>query len=369
MSTVKSAHKVVSPSEVIWFPENNFGKHASQFDNDVQKAAHAVQLKDGWWPTEVVKVVKLTDEGKKKAVEFLTALYDALTKLLTDVPFPTTPEVKLSNAQFVLAFRERWMSKDKIVAPEYEGVYAFQRGGCIDWCNALRMSAGLKPLDGIPIMIMEYKDRHERIEDCMMENFGKVAGFKDVTNHWPTIMKGCKEHFESTNRTSTLTQITRVVTGGDTGKAKVGRGQKAYAILALDAKFPNLGIIQKITEAGFGKYEGRDGVDLGQAYGESISRSRATELEQGTRVGAKEEVSPDDVAAYFTDPKAAKKVTIVPMNKNLLNTRMQLTPNNLVKYILFCVLNNKVESLAKLDATEITKACNAIAEANKLETK
>lgn len=356
---MKNAFKLVMElvSNVVWLPWNNFGRHEAKIDSEDDRRRIGVTLaNEGWLVTQPVKIVKLTKDGQAKAVEYLKQCYADLEKLTLDSDFRDQGKVtKISAAQIREAFKARWMPKGKVEAPEYEGVYAFQRGSSLDFAIAYAMQLGLEPIKHIPCYVVEYTNEADRIKDCMEENFAKDALLNDVTNHWPSIIQGANKYYEATGRAATLSDITRMVSGGD--EKLVGRGQKAHAIVILNSRFPQLGIVDKIVKGGVREENGRM-VDLGQEYGASLDRRKLTEYEQGTRAKTEKPSNPKDVEEYFLNPTAKTNAPIKPLTWKALNNVGQNSPNHLVRYILQASANEKfaAENLAALD--KIAAECN-----------
>jgi len=346
-------------SNVIWLPWNNYARHDAKIDSPDFRRNIAVTLaNEGWNPGMPIKIVALSKEGQAKAVEYLTSLWDALQGVHPETPFKDKGKVtKVSDAQTREAFELRWMSKGKIVAPTYEAIYAYQRGGCLDMAIAYAMAIGIEPIATLPCYIMEYKTEAERIKDCMDENYMKDALLNDVTNHWPSIIKGANAFFEATNRLATFSDITRLVSGGDNNM--VGRAQKVWPILLLNARFPELGIVKRITEAGFRTENGRE-IDVGQEYGTSLDRKTLNDLVKGMETDAEKPTKESDIKAYFDDPSQAKPQPTKPLNATGVTALGKNAPNYLVRYVLQALADGKTApaNIAALDA--IKAECNEL---------
>lgn len=358
-NTLKLVFEMVS--NVIWLPWNNYARHDAKIDDEDFRRNIAVTLaNEGWNPAMPIKIVALTKEGQAKAVEYLETLWKALQGVHPEMPFKNQGKItKVSDAQVREAFEGRWFTKGKINPPTHEAVYAYQRGGCIDWANAYAMAIGQDPIKTLPCYIMEYKTEAERIKDCMDENYTKDALLNDVTNHWPSIIKGANAYYESTNRLATQADITRLVSGGDNNM--VGRGQKVYPILILNSRFPEMGIVKKIVEGGTRVENGRD-IDVGQEYGASLDRATLLKFMAGTAtdVEATKVVKKSEIQGYFDNPSAMKEKATQPLSFKAIGTLGANSPNYLVRYVLQA-LANKDTAAANLEAlTKLTPECNEL---------
>lgn len=359
--------KNVKTGAIVWIPENNFGKHENKFDSEKERVEHALMIAHrGWVIDQPIRATPFSKEGIKKAVEYLQTLWAKLCKLTLDTVVPggntDGTEMKLSPSDVKEGFRATFLMKGDTVLPgdiELDGVFAFQRGSALYLANAILIKRGQKPIAHLPVNVVTYDNQAERVADCMAENFLKTEGFKDVTNHWPTIMKGIQKYHEALDpkqTPATFAQVLDLISSGAATK-KVGRAQKAHAIYLLDLRFPEAKLIERITNAGI---DGK-GNDVGQNFAEKLDRKYLSDLERGTRVTVPKDVEAkgeDDVMEYLEDPESFNDAKVEPMTIKVFETRANLSQNQMVKYIYKAFSTGDVESLDAL--SKVSKEVNAI---------
>lgn len=325
-ATLKLVFEAIS--NIIWLPVNNYARHETKQDTDEERRKIAIEFsKEGWLPTLPIKVTALTHEGKEMAVKYLESVYDALKAMTVPEKLKDDgKETEVGVALQVTAFEKRWMPKGKIVAPQYEAVYGFQRGGCIDLCNAYLLALNKPMMETLPCYVVEYKNQFDRVKDCAEENYAKDFLLNRVTSHWPSVIKLAKAAYEASNRTLGHSGFESIV-------KENSLAVKVNAIIQLDARFPKLNIVDRIVNGGVVQ-DGNKTVDKGQEYGSALSRAKLVEFEQQTRPDSKVKANPSDIDAYFLNPKAEGTKATTPAGPKTIANLSAVTETYIGRYIL-----------------------------------
>lgn len=338
-------------SAVCWIAENNFGRHASSADTEVERNDHASQLRMGWWDTSPLVVIKLSADNLRIAMERLSQRWAALKGSEVETTFVVDGKtITLTPSEMLRAFEEAWVRKGKLIEPEYEGVFGFQRGNALLGAQALRLKLGIKGEYQFPCIVKEFATSYERVQECVRENTGKVAGAKLIDTHWPSLVlaavslrNACKESGDVFREIDCI----RTISGG-AEKAKRGTGQKAYYIAALDARFPSLSLAGLIQTSEASTEDVLRGNDLGKG----LDRNQLQKLEIGTRVPLPEKAeakSEQDVAEYFADPKDDSQKAAVMVKRANAYSHANGTSILVVKYIIDAIYSGNLTRLNLLE--------------------
>lgn len=367
---------LVSLNEVFWDPTKNYGRHTALVDNEQGRCEHAVMLMDGWDPNQPIEVSEFDEAGLKRVETIITAEMAALEGLQSDSKYPTLgAETKLNMAQRREAYKALYFPDGKIKLPKYDATFAFQRGKALPDTIALIVAAtGKKVTDvvkgyNLPVRVVQYANEAERVKACGLENTRKDTGRKSIMKHWPSLFQLAYDYFVA-KPSASMAEINELLAGGVVKNNN--DGIKVHSLLSLDHRFPELGIKDKVLNAGMDK----DGKDLGQEWTATLDRTRVWKMVQwldkekaakdkAAGVDYADETTQDTVAQYLASPNADKDEKIVPASKALINTNMNLTPNLIEKYILFAVATGKMELLAKFRTPTLSieklAAMNALA--------
>lgn len=356
----------VASGDLVGIPQHNFAKHESLFDNETRRNEHAVMLHQGWDTAQEIRVVKVPETLHATILTFLEAIWKAIQGNTVESSFPIQDGEKrtttLTPAEMREGFAATYMEKGKIVVPQYEIVYGFQRVAALWVSNALRLKLGLKELLHVPVIVMDYSgDEAQRIQDCIAENFRKTVGFnaKVLGNH-QTWVKMCHEYFKAARKNPTLSNVTQLISQGSI-PPKVGAGQETFPILALHSRFPNLGILDKALDSTpiLDAKNKPTGLTKGEEWLIAVSagqdkRKSLRDLLAGTEEGAKGEMlkTPKDVEDYFTNPVKASGGHKMMTRTAILNI-INLTANRKLKYVLKAVIG-----MAPEDVSVVLEPCN-----------
>lgn len=336
---------------LAWISELNYGRDTSGFDTETERNDHASQLSLGWWETAPLVVVKLTGDRLAIVMERLAQRWAALKGSGVDTTFVRDGKtITLTPSEMLRAFEESWVKKGKLVEPEYDCVYGFQRGNALLGAMALRLKLGIKGDYVIPCIVKDFANEYERVQCCVMENTGKVAGAKLIDTHWPSLVRAAvslRDACQASGDVFREIDCIRTISGG-AEKAKRGTGQKAYYIAALDGRFKNLKLASLIQTSEASTEDVLKGNDLGKA----LDRNQLQKLEIGTRVPLPEKAeakTEEDVSSYFADPKDDDQKAPQMVKRANAYSHANGTSILVVKYIIEAIYTG---NLTKLNALE-----------------
>jgi hypothetical protein len=345
--------KIISAlcSMVAWISENNFGRDASGNDTEAERNDHASMLRMGWWETCPLVVTKLTADKLAIVMERLAQKWQALKGSEVETTYVVDGKtVTLTPSEMLRAFEETWTKKGKLVEPEYEAVFGFQRGGSLLGALALRLKLGIKGEFTLPLIVKEFANEYERVQMCIMENTGKVAGAKLIDTHWPSLVRAAvalRDSCKASGEVFREIECIRTISGG-AEKSKRGTGQKAYYIAALDARFEKLGLAKLIQTSEASTEDVLRGNDLGKG----LDRNQLQKLEIGTRVPLPEKAelkSEEDVAAYFANPKEDGQKAAVMVKRANAYSHANGTSILIVKFIIDALYSGNLTKLNQLE--------------------
>jgi len=350
--------KNVKVNEVIWFPDRNFGRDSSLFDNEQERTTKAVILSGGWLDGCPVTVQSLSSEDKERAVAVLSGRWEMLKASQVETTYRMGGEKVVATASEVLrVFEQNFCSKGKVIAPEYEGIFAFQRGNALLDTMVLRFKTKLTGEYIVPVVVKEFVNHSCRVEECVLENTSKTSGLKTIDTHWPTLFKAVLAFWAARDvegKAPSEAEVIRLISAGASNKR--GTGGKVYGIVALHLRFPSLGIGDRVTDP-------KDG----QSFGASLGQKEIREREIGTRAKVAEGSTPyaeSDVEDYLADPKAGSVVIPnVPKRKDVL-AFINGKANALTKYVVMAIYEADLTRLNKLES--IAPQCNELLQALQL---
>lgn len=386
---------IVAPHEVYWLPENNFGRHISQVDNNAERNEKGCILASKKWDkNKVIEVVPFT---KEKLVEVEARILAGLTALEGAHPDETYPTCgkTLSDAQEIAGYRALWFPNGKIRLPKYEGVFAFQRGtygiykaisllisDIKDKVTAEKMEACVDEL-ALPVRVMEYKNQAERIAACVLENTRMDTGRKSIEKNWPSLFQIAKDYYDASGGVATQSDINELLAGGTVKDNN--DGIKVHSLLVLDCRFPSLGIADLLLKGKDildknGKVIGNEGLDFGNKmdrtvvwkFAQWLSEKKVNEdkTKRDAGKGNWDKLPPiaitteKAVAEYLADPKmfsGAPKVSPVP--ESTRQSKQDTTANMFAKFVFWVMADvERLPYLTKLEDKETLLECNALAE-------
>lgn len=363
-SKAKYKPQVIVASLIVSMAKYNYGRHENFTDTEKERNELAVSIAEsGYSIDQPMKVIKLeTDEAKAEALaelEHQQKFFDGLSPEFSTTFKPKNgdPDVKCVGS----VIREAWnllhVKNGKLIQPTHANVFGYQRVESFPYALAYKIAKYGKDkteVFDVPCNVMQYATDAERVVDCINENVERNLGLKDATLHWPSLFKmGLATLIEVYNGVANENQIQSII-------GKSHRGIMVTKLLKLDQRFPNLGIANKILNAG----KGTKGEDLGHAFVESLDRLKLTALENATsetpradnellgEVGDTGESKEAAIAAYLADPKG--KAPVKMFTKAAINEIIGMVHNKKVKYILRAVVQANAFAIYKLNALKDT---------------
>jgi hypothetical protein len=345
---------------VAWVAECNYGRAASGNDTEDQRNEHASMLRFGWWETSPLVIVKMTSEKLAVVMERLAQRWAALKGSDVDTTFIVDGKnVVLTPSEILRAFEDTFVRKGKLVEPEYEAIFGFQRGNALLGALALRLKLGIKGEFMLPCILKDFASEYERVQMCVMENTGKVAGARLIDTHWPSLVRASvslRDACKAGGNVFKEIDCIRVISGG-AEKVKRGTGQKAFYIACLDARFPDLKLAELIQSMEASTEDCLRGNDLGKG----LDRNELQKLEIGSRIPLPEKAevkSEEDVSSYFADPKSEDQKGPVMVKRANAYGHANTTNILVVKFIIQALYSGNLTELNRLSvvAAELNAA-------------
>lgn len=362
---MKTIKKDLDVSQVCWLDDHNDGRDASENCTEAELNALAVVIHTGWSELYPVVFLKLTPERHKLAMTQLNKRWEAVKNAkpeetnAREFTLVDGKKLKDSVTENKVTFESHYVKNGKLVEPEFEGNMAFQRGKALFGALFLRLKQGITGKYTIPGIIKEYDSEYERSWDCFYENMSKEAGLKKVGI--ASMLKGVirlREAMLAEKGTFKEMDCIKAVSAGRATKLN-GTGKKLYAVITLDARFPELGLVKKLQ------------AENGQELWTSLNADKMPALERATRKIVPEGNDPKteaDVAAYIAKPKdddqKAKPTATKGDAKNVGDNH----PAEIVTFIINCYINNDLSKLQML-ATKYKELNAVTASLNLFPTK
>jgi len=217
--------------------------------------------------------------------------------------------------------------------PEYGINTGNRRSVAMVVALAAQKVAGLEQVDlKIPAIIEDYEDELERRRANVRSNTGI-----DKSRKRPTL----KDHLNAAYKILSVGgKESSLHKGGDSALMKRGTAQKCSGIIELNAKFPELEILDRCLDEGR-----KDHIDPSKLDKEKLRHLLKGSEKLGLPVGTME-----DVQGYVADPKPDAKNEPKQMAKSSMAQAAKANENKVVQMVLFSVLHNQPDNLAWLAA-------------------
>ncbi len=336
-------------SELCWILAYNFSREAKAYmdvyEDEADKARVALMIADGWdfnCPVTVVEVK--TDEQRANVTAQLQDTWDRLKASVVETPITRTvetadglkaAEIKIAPAEILRQFEAIWIKNGKLNANaiKYDCVFAFRRGGVIPLANAIRFRDQLPALTEIPVNVVEFENEHERVKMCIEENTHQLKGTRLIDKDWKSLTKAAIAFRDSGLKSG---KPVREIDMKNTFDLPHGSGQKLFAIIMLDAKYPDL----KLAEA----------VITGRTEGGSLAYTKMNEMRR-------DNADPVIVQNYFAAPLDPNQKKQQRAKESDVKAYIDSFPIFCFRDVLRAELNNDMASLAKYIplAAEINK--------------
>lgn len=326
-------------SEMCWILAYNFSREAKSYmdvyEDEADKARVALMIADGWDFNCPVTVVEVKSEEQRALITSqLEDTWKRLKDSVVETPITRTietkdglkaAEIKIAPAEILRQFEAIWVTNGKLNVKhiKYDPVFAFRRGGVIPLANAIRFRDQLPLLTEIPVNVVEFENEHERVKMCIEENTHQLKGTRLIDKDWKSLTKAAIAFRDSGIKSG---KPVREIDMKNTFDLPHGSGQKLFAIIMLDAKYPAL----KLSEA----------VIAGRTDGSSLAYTKMNELRR-------DDADPVVVQNYFASPLDPNQKKEQRAKESDVKAYIESHPILLVRAVLLAELKNNMASLAK----------------------
>ena len=224
MAKAKMLSQVIHPSQIIWFRDTNLARKTGDYGNlDSLKES---LVNTGWQLTGdgTIECEKLPEHLKARAFDERSSRW---LELQTQAKVDPKKLVDLS------VFEELYTKNGKIVEPEYLGISGNRRSEVFFDAMVIRRSAQQPISDEIPVMVKHYDSPLDRLSEQMRENEWKLVGFKQPSP--VDKLLAAKEAIELGASQARVREL-----------FKDGMGIKLWWIVELNARFPELRIVERM---------------------------------------------------------------------------------------------------------------------------
>jgi len=325
-------------ARVFWDNSKNTSRIVGGLYRDKKDEHKLVGLMTPGWEVGLgrVLVTPMTEDEQKTA---LAALKSQLADL-QEADISEEPEeirlgdgkVLISKSEQLRAFQAVHCDKNgKIITPKFRGVTCYRRGNALLKANTVRMKKGQQPITELPVSVREYGENVvDEIEDNLIENVNKTKGSRGVND--AALLAACREMFKFGASESKFQH--RIFDG------KRGMAQKVHRLCRLDKAYPELGIIDRITDPN------------DELTAKPFDKEKVKAL-------LDEEADVEVVKAFVENPSTKNKPKI--MARKDIEALAEQTPVTIGALFLQAVLKNDVAVLAKVTAhaAEINSAIEA----------
>lgn len=363
-------------ARIAWFRDLNKARPSGYYGSDKElESLRRGLAEEGWWPdvNGVIEAEAISPERVKIALEERQRQWDNL-KIESQ-----------SNADRLIdlkVYEELFVENGKLVKPEYIGITGNRRASQFYLAMVLRrrmiMERGkmapeekaqaekelsLEPVlpDTIGVIVGDYSDPQVRLEAQVRENEGKRKYFLGSSPLDQLLFAR-----ELLSMGSNQSRLRRVFTSATLGV-------KYYFICLLDARFPNVKIIDRCKlppvdsegkpTPGYIHIPSVRQEDL-QSMGQRLSAEETDAYNRkllAKGLPARPPVTEQEVMDYFADPKTAQTngtQQAKVMDRNAIKGIGDVHPNPLVAETAKAVYSNNGDPLKKFIA--IADACKAL---------
>ena len=351
---VQSAANWVSISKLFWCARRNVVRSKPSSRRDQL----TVSLVDGWNQVNgSIPVENISTVSAQDSIDYVEECLAERQKIWDELKTSTKPEDTIKLA----VFESLYCKEDKkgLIKPEFLANACFQRGAVYFDSQVQRFQEAqnddtITPqvLPLVPVVVREYKNSNERLEDQARENFNQ-EGAESI----PEIDKLnlSQRFFQSGYIESKIRKVF-----GQT------MGQKLYHICKVDSLFPNVKIVERInypedhkpdaatpwlTRISFGPIGYKD-------LNNFIRRTNPDLLKVNETV-----TSEDEVFAHFGSVRKGKNAPKIMSKESIKGVADQHTAK-IVQQVARDILDNKTTNLDKL--RDMSRGLNLLTELDKL---
>ena len=328
MAKANILSQIVAYASVIWFRERNRARSAGDYgkSDDLLRS----MTERGWVLDEdgTVRVEECTPEMLERA---LTLRQEEWDRLKTQAAADPTKSIDL------VVWEERFVSNGKLIKPTYVGVTGNRRDSVSQDASVARRKKGEAIITEIPVIVRHYGSAMERLADQVGENH-----FKGLGAVLPSDQDNLIAARELVEYGASQADLRRTF--------KDGVGQKLWGICALNNRFPELRIIERMLlkpeDEGFINMKAVHYKDLPtmltRSNAEELAKKNESLLNQG-----KETLRPadaDDVMRYLSAPKAEGNAAKVMKGETVRNLSESF-PCVAIRAAFKAVADNSIDEL------------------------
>jgi len=327
------------------FRRDNVSRCQDLFKDDKDFIDVVRCLIPGWNVSQgVMGIYPLTEDLKREAVRDREETRAILEQSQKEYSLQEDGKrASIGGGDVLRSWDQLFTKKGKVMVPSHGVVYAHRRWSVFSVVQALRAKMGLEIQQEVPceIILGSEQDRYER---CLLENAKKKDGTRPVSftdnlyGAYKMRSLGCSQN--------------------DLRKVwKAGTGQKLWRLLDLNAKFPEVKLLDKALAGEF-NVEQTDKERL------QVLLNGKTDKETGVVLATPAEEA--KVLEYLANPKGDNENAAKIASKEKIQNLSKHSPIILIKDTASAIVANDLASLAKYTdvAPDLNLATNAIMVAN-----
>lgn len=333
MAKAQALAITVNFASVIWFKDYNFARLSGDYGTDAQlKTVHDSLVSQDWLMDDngIIKVEALPADLVERAINSRLMEYEGLKNLAKLDPATKLIEVET----FELLYCD---ANKKIITPQYLAITANRRSTQVFKAKVERRRQKLPIGVELPVIVMKFANTLERIRAQVTENEQKMTGYKEMGELDRVL--AAQIIFQ---QGGTEADVTR--------EFKRGTAQKLWGIVRLDARWPNVEIINRMKlEPTNPRYIG-NGLDK-EVLRNLVIRSNSDELaafnDKQVKFGKEKALPADEsiVETYVSNPKAGGRQSTPTLKRETKENLAANSPNVLVKKVFEADLANNTEIL------------------------
>jgi hypothetical protein len=316
-------------SKIFWHRRDNIARQ--DLFRDTRDEHNLISLLVPGWDGQLGRPVatRMSPEEQAEAVKVLQKLHDKLKSAdLSSEPEKISLDgesVTISMPEMLQVFESVYCGKDgEIVVPEYKGATCFRRGNVLLKVNTVRAKRKAELITELPCVEKTYASPMDQFVDNIRENQLKTAGARKMSN---ADSVGAARHLFQLGATEA--KLARAF------GLKRGMAQKFHRLCQLDAKHPDLKIVDRILN--------------GEIEAKVFDKEKVKGL-------LDKDASTEEVATFIAAPNAGNASKI--MSRKEIEALAEQCPVELIKLAYQAVLKNDASVLQPIvaKATAINKA-------------
>lgn len=331
------------------FRRDNVSRSLDLFKDDKDFASVVRILIPGWNVSQgVMGIYPYTEEAKKEALrerEEARAILEQSQKEYS-LTADDGKKATIGGGDVLRSWDQLFTKKGKIMIPSHGVVYAHRRWNVYPVVQAFRAKMGLDIQQDIPCEIITGNEQ-ARYERCLLENAKKKDGTRPVT-----FVDNLHGAYKMRSLGCSQSDLRRVWNHGT--------GQKLWRLLDLNAKFPDLKIMDKACAGTF---------NVEQTDKERLQTLLNGKTDKDTGVVLAKAADEAQVLEYLSNPKADNGNAAKIASKEKIANLSKHSPVILIKDTASAIAANDLAALAKYTdvAPDLNLATNAIMVANAKE--